>query len=117
VKLYLDDPAEDWFCFATLSGHTSTVWSVAWAPCGRYLASASDDRTIRLWKRVEEHKWVCVGTLGGHARTIYAVSWGPAPGADGAQQLGWLASAGGDGRINVWELEVRCAVRCVVRLC
>lgn len=34
---------------AFLDGHTSIVLSVAWAPDGRRLASASADRSIRLW--------------------------------------------------------------------
>ncbi|KAI0263102.1 WD40 repeat-like protein [Gloeopeniophorella convolvens] len=108
IKLYLDDPSEDWFCFATLTGHASTVWSIAWAPGGRYLASASDDRTVRVWKRVAEHKFECVLVLEEHGRTVYSVSWGVGKSGEtdgGNEFLGWVASTGSDGRINVWEFE------------
>lgn len=32
-----------------LAGHHSDVSAVAWHPNGHYLASGSDDRTLRLW--------------------------------------------------------------------
>ncbi|KAL0958054.1 hypothetical protein HGRIS_000231 [Hohenbuehelia grisea] len=104
VKLYVDDPSDDWFCFSTLKGHTSTVWSVAWAPGGQYIASASDDQTIRIWKRVEQHRWESVLVLTGHDRSVYSISWGPGKPQAPEGALGWIASVGGDGKIIIWEL-------------
>ncbi|KAI1788069.1 WD40-repeat-containing domain protein [Ganoderma leucocontextum] len=108
IKLYIDDPQEDWYCFQTLSGHASTVWALAFSPDGRFLASSSDDATIRIWERVQEHKWEHVDTLEGHERSVYSISWGAGKPVDSGEagSLGWLASTGGDGIINVWELGV-----------
>ena len=34
---------------ATLRGHTSEVWSAAYSPDGRWIVTASDDGTARVW--------------------------------------------------------------------
>ena len=96
---------------------------------GRYLASSSADLSIRIWKRVEKYRFECVlvipgltdadsnvdanSNLKGHSRSVYSVSWGVGLGGENRETrngkgkyLGWLASAGGDGSIMVWELEV-----------
>ena len=104
IKLYIDDPSDDWYCFSTLTGHGSTVWSLAWSLTHGYLASGSDDRTVRIWKRVAAHKWESVLVLEGHERSVYGVSWGK---GNGQEHVGWLASVGGDGVLRVWDVAER----------
>ena len=105
----MDDPDDDWYDFQTLKGHESTVWSLAFSPCGELLASASDDRTLRIWKRADKWRWEQAAVLTGHERSVYSVSWSkgldPEKGEDGNK--GWLASTGQDGKINVWCILVR----------
>jgi WD40 repeat protein len=30
-------------------GHQGTIGRIAWSPCGRFIASPSTDKTIRIW--------------------------------------------------------------------
>ncbi len=40
----------------TLNGHTDWVWSVCFSPDGKFIASGSDDRTVKIWNKDTE-KW------------------------------------------------------------
>ena len=43
-----------------LKGHAGLVKGIAWDPVGKYLASQSDDRTIRIWSR---SNWTCTKVI------------------------------------------------------
>jgi len=42
---------DDWDCIHTLSGHNSTIWSLAISPDGDEFASCSQDRTVKIWSK------------------------------------------------------------------
>lgn len=47
-----------------LEGHSGTIRSIAWSPNGKTVASASDDKTLRLW---EVTSGMAIHKLEGHA--------------------------------------------------
>ncbi len=51
----------------TLLGHSNKVYSVAFSPDGMYLASGSQDKTVKLW-RVKSYENLT--TLQGHSDNI-----------------------------------------------
>ena len=81
---------------ARLTGHTGAVFSVAFSGDGRLLASASGDRTVRVWD-VAAAK--CVAVLTGHTDQVFSAVFHP----DGKR----LASAGRDRAIWLWDLATR----------
>lgn len=40
---------KDFKLLRTLEGHSDKSLSVSWSPDGKYLASGSNDNTIRIW--------------------------------------------------------------------
>jgi Tol biopolymer transport system component len=76
----------------TLSGHRDWVQAVAFSPDGRWLASGSSDRSIRVW---DVANGTVLGTLRGHEGGINAIAYS----SDGK----WLVSAGDDGALRLWD--------------
>ncbi|MEH1948686.1 MAG: AAA-like domain-containing protein, partial [Nostoc sp.] len=75
-----------------LEGHSDAVNSVVFSPDGKTLASASADKTIKLWNRDTGKE---ISTLSGHSRGVNSVVFSP----DGKT----LASASADKTIKLWN--------------
>ena len=74
VRLYVLDDAGRAGPPIEFPGHSRTVTAVAIDPGGRYIASASDDETIRLWN-IAERKIERI--LKGHNHVVLSVAFSP----------------------------------------
>jgi WD40 repeat protein len=76
----------------TFTGHTDYVYSVAISPDGTWLATTSDDQTVRIWDRTTG---TCTATLTGHTGPVNSVAISP----DGT----WLATTSDDQTVRIWD--------------
>jgi WD40 repeat protein len=73
--------------------HEAAVNSITFSPDGKMIASASDDKTVKLWS-VDGKE---VQTLTAHTDWIYSIAWSP----DGKT----IASASQDKTVKLWSME------------
>ena len=94
-----------------MGGHRDPIFGTAFSPDGKYLATASEDSTIRIWL-VESHK--LVATLRDDIDADYEclrVAWmkdinsndPKSEENDGAKEKYLLASGGADGVVHFWS--------------
>ncbi len=91
---------------ARLPGHESTVTSVQFSPCGRYLASAGKDRSLSVHRAnsngdTDEPFELFSCQRGVHKRIVWDLSWLPSYDADGNCKL---LTASRDGTCKLWNV-------------
>src|SRR5262245_16506058 len=77
-----------------IEAHRNEIWSLAFSPDGKQVASASKDRTIKVW---DAGTGSALHTLQGHGSDVLRIAWSP----DGKQ----IASAGADGSVRLWDAD------------
>jgi WD40 repeat protein/uncharacterized caspase-like protein len=78
----------------TLAGHESQVYTAAFSPDGKLVASGSDDGLTKLWDAATGRE---ARTLAGHRASVRSLAFSP----DGRL----LASGSNDRTVRLWEVE------------
>ncbi len=74
-------------------GHSDNVFTVAWSPDGKYIASGSRDKTVRVWDVATGEDYFIYR---GHNKCVLSAAWSPGHGA-------YIASGDTGGIVQVWE--------------
>jgi WD40 repeat protein len=77
------------------TGHTKTIRTLAWAPSGETLATASFDSNIGIWEQDTEGEWDCASLLEGHETECKSVAY--------SNTGTLLASCSRDKTVWIWE--------------
>ena len=105
-----------------MQGHTNEVNAIKWDPQGKFLASCSDDMTLKIWSMDRDNS---VHDLSAHQKEIYTIKWSPTgPGGGKKESEKWmfmyiyvitgtnnpnmnlvLASASFDSTVRLWDVE------------
>lgn len=84
---------------ASLEGHTDPVYDAVFTPDGKWVITASFDKTLRLWDS-QSHR--SVRTMSGHTGLVLSIAVHP----DGSR----IASGAMDNTIKIWDVPVNSAV-------
>jgi len=84
----------DWKPLSRLKGHTAKVLSLAFSDNGEWIATASDDATVRLWQVKDG---ALVTTLKGHFNSVTDVAFYP-----GSQMI---VATSRDQTVRVWRVD------------
>ncbi|WP_163664561.1 NB-ARC domain-containing protein [Adonisia turfae] len=87
---------KNWQHIATFKGHINWIWSLAFSPNGKYLASGSGDATIRIWD-INQQK--CLHTFNDHTNRIRSITFSP--------NSQFIASGSEDHTIRIWDINQR----------
>lgn len=90
----------------TLEGHSDAIWWVSFSPDGKIIASASQDKTVKLWSLDGK----TLKTLRGYSDSVMSVAFHPnhnTPSKRGKNKEKYLilASASKDGSVKLWQLD------------
>jgi WD40 repeat protein len=80
-------------CLNTFQGDTKWVYSVAFSPDGKMLASSGSAHTVSIW---DVQSGQCLNTLQGHTALVWSVAFSP----DGQT----IASGSTDETIKFWDV-------------
>lgn len=76
-----------------MMGHQNLINDVKFSPDARWIASASFDKSIKLWNG---KSGIFVATLRGHVQQVYQISW--------AADSRLLVSGSADSTLKVWDM-------------
>lgn len=91
--MFLWTPSKARKPIARMTGHQKIVNHVCFSPDGRLIASASFDKSIRLWNG---HTGAYLMTLRGHVGSVYRLSW--------TADSRLLLSVSADSTVKLWDV-------------
>ncbi|PRP78603.1 hypothetical protein PROFUN_13552 [Planoprotostelium fungivorum] len=94
--LFLWDPENNKKPVLRMTGHQQVVNVVVFSPDGRMLASASFDKSIKLWNAANGN---FVGTMRGHVEAVYQVCW--------SSDSRLICSGSKDSTLKVWDVRTK----------
>ncbi|KAG9070354.1 hypothetical protein KI688_009691 [Linnemannia hyalina] len=96
-----NEPSLELFPGASLEGPFSRSVTVAYSPCGQFLASSTEDHIVHLWHRHSAQgnieSWSCVVTLRVFSEPVVSLSWNPVVPKE-------FITASRDGSVRVWRV-------------